>query len=154
MNERVMAYKEAGHAVAAHMMGVRAEVSLNPQESFGRRLIETSDRWMNWNRTPDALLRSQRQSEALVYLAGVEAVGDDYEVDESLQSEDLEWVRVSAKRLSRRYDFGPMVDALAEALQLHENLSADQVATIVATVRRRLDRLQMGAAFGIAQSNN
>jgi hypothetical protein len=148
-----MAYKEAGHAVAAHMLGVRAEVSLHPQESFGRRLIESSDRWKNWNRTPDALLRSQRQSEALVYLAGVEAVGDDYEIDESLRSEDLEWVRVSAKRLSRRYDFGPMVDALAEALQVHENLSADEVATIVATVRRRLDRIHISETFGIAQNN-
>lgn len=153
MNDRVMAYKEAGHAVAAHMLGVKAEVSLDPQASFGRRLIETSDRWKNWNRTPDALLRSQRQSEALVYLAGVEAVGEDYEIDESLRSEDLDWVRVSAKRLSRRFDFGPMVDALAEALQVHENLSAGQVETIVATVRRRLDRLQMTEVFEAAQNN-
>jgi hypothetical protein len=153
MNERVMAYKEAGHAVAAHMLGVKAEVSLHPQDSFGRRLIESSSRWKNWNRTPDALLRSQRQNEALVYLAGVEAIGEDFEVDESLRSDDLDWVRVSAKRMARRYDFGPMVDALAEALQIHENLSAEEVATIVATVRRRLDRIQMTEVFGTAHTN-
>lgn len=153
MNERVMAYKEAGHAVAAHMLGVRAEVSLDPRESFGRRLIDTSDRWMNWNRTPDSLLRSQRQNEALVYLCGVEAVGDEYEVDESFRTEDMEWVRVSARRLARRYDFGPMVDALAEALQIHENLTAEQVETIVATVRRRLDRIHLSESFGVAANN-
>jgi hypothetical protein len=139
--------------VAAHLLGVKSEISLHAENSFGRRLIESSDRWKNWNRTPDALLRSQRQNEALVYLAGIEAVGEGFDVDEDLRSEDLEWVRTSAKRLARRYDFGPMVDALAEALQVHENLTAEQVETIVATVRRRLDRIHMTESFGFAAAN-
>jgi uncharacterized protein YjbI with pentapeptide repeats len=70
---KALAYHEAGHAVAAHVLGIRfTAVSIVPSERYqGCLKIEPSG-WKTWVRPGgcDGLTREQAERQILVYLAG------------------------------------------------------------------------------------
>jgi uncharacterized protein YjbI with pentapeptide repeats len=70
---KALAYHEAGHAIAAHVLGIRfTAVTIVPSERYqGCLKIEPSG-WKNWVRPGgcDGLTREQAERQILIYLAG------------------------------------------------------------------------------------
>ena len=145
MKNKDLAYMEAGHAVAASLMRKGfGSVSLDPDLSLGRRLMQTSEAWSQPGNASQAEIRQARHEQATIYLAGAEALVRALGGSDAVRfSDEMEWIRANVHRMARRYDFMPMVEAVAGELVNRGTLTDEEIDAVIQDVRAELDVANM-----------
>lgn len=145
MKNKDLAYMEAGHAVAASLMRKGfGSVSLDPDQSLGRRLMQTSEAWSQPGNASQAEIRQARHEQATIYLAGAEALVRALGGSDAVRfSDEMEWIRANVHRMARRYDFMPMVEAVAGELVNRGTLTDEEIDAVIQDVRAELDVANM-----------
>ena len=145
MKNKDLAYMEAGHAVAASLMRKGfGSVSLDPDQSLGRRLMQTSEDWSQPGTATQAEIRQARHEQATIYLAGAEALVRALGNSDAVRfSDEMEWIRANVARMARRYDFMPMVEAVAAELVNRGTLTDEEIDAVIQDVRAELDAANM-----------
>ena len=145
MKNKDLAYMEAGHAVAASLMRKGfGSVSLDPDRSLGRRLMQTSEVWSQPGNASQAEIRQARHEQATIYLAGAEALVRALGGSDAVRfSDEMEWIRANVHRMARRYDFMPMVEAVAGELVNRGTLTDEEIDAVIQDVRAELDVANM-----------
>lgn len=119
------AYREAAHAVAAHMLRRRFEsVDLDGGLVAAQEFSFDID---------DDERRQRSQDEATIATVACLVV------DGATAETSDEWAHARAARLVRRYDFMPMLEEVAAALESRGSLTYGHVDDLVRSVRRRID---------------
>lgn len=143
MNKELCAYQEAGQAVASYML--RREYKEISLDDGLANLVDAA--WFEIGPDMDIETRKRVQEEATILQAGREAVGQvtGVPVKPLGTVQYLTWMVATAGRICRRYDFMPMVEAVARRLMERGALGSAEVEQTIKEARARVDVAQMEA---------